>query len=312
MGCCGQSTLSEEATVIKFTITTVNAAINGKQESCVNIISRSYQNHVIKKTSLREGTDVMRGWVGGWGESCDQCNGVGSLTQQDAPSATFGDHQQSWWAQKNQKHKTYICSHPISVFKTCHWFYSFISSDARWPFSSFLSLGFDKVSPIANHSLWHSKMKYSSRMPWLACLAFLNIQICARCRPNFISVSPTPSPCDTKSGWNIQVSATCHTNFHPQTPKLLSQILRPGFKYRSNFRASRCKTQLNCKMQSEYVKLERSGRKVFCGGWNSERGQSWNSWVSVWQLKPHPISVRFYDICEHLWNICELKSDFGD
>ena len=310
MGCCGQSTLSEEATVIKFTITTVNAAINGKQEPCVNIISRSYQNHVIKKTSLREGTDVMRGWVGGWGESCHQCNGVGSLTQQDAPSATFGDHQQSWWAQKNQKHKKLICSLLISVFRTCHWFYSFISSDARWPFSTFLSRFWQ--------SFTHSKsfiMTFKDEIFILHAMVGVSFKYSnlRQVSPKFhICLSSSSGDCDTKSGWNIQVSATCHTNFHPQTPKLLSQILRPGFKYRSNFRASRCKTQLNCKMQSEYVKLERSGRKVFCGGWNSERGQSWNSWVSVWQLKPHPISVRFYDICEHLWNICELKSDFGD
>ena len=38
----------------------------------------------------------------------------------------------------------------------------------------------------------------------------------------------------------------------------------------------------------------------------------WNSRLSVWQFKLLPISVRFYDICEHLWNICEQKGDFGD
>ena len=48
---------------------------------------------------------------------------------------------------------------------------------------AFSSLSFDKVSTMANHSLWHSKMKNSCRMPWMACL--LNIQMCARCRdPN--------------------------------------------------------------------------------------------------------------------------------
>ena len=54
---------------------------------------------------------------------------------------------------------------------------------------SVCALIFDRPASSANHSLWHSKMKYS-------CCRFLNIQTCARCRPNFtdLCLRVTESP----------------------------------------------------------------------------------------------------------------------
>ena len=143
-----------------------------------------------------------------WKLQCHQWDGVDAVSHQDAPSATFGDHQQYW---KD------LCMSD-SGRQSLHCMASLILST---PFVPWFLTDLQSASS-ANHSLWHSKMKYScGRMPWQVPLfKYSNVR---QVSPKF---HRSVSPCDRKSGWNIHGSATC-----PADAKTLSQILRPWFKF---------------------------------------------------------------------------------
>ena len=151
---------------------------------------------------------------------------------------------------------------------------------------SVCALIFDRPASSANHSLWHSKMKYS-------CCRFLNIQTCARCRPNFtdLCLRVTESPDEIFTALPRV----------PQMPKLCPRFYDRGLNLDKSFTSfgTSCK-RWNWKTLRRVKSHQKSPES------------KWNSRLSVWQFKPLPISVRFYDICEHLWNICEQKGDFGD
>ena len=165
-------------------------------------------------------------WEGGWGVGGSHV--ISAMGLVHSPNKTL--HQPPLGIINNLGgHRKTRNTKP--TFDTTSYLYSELSIDSTASnplmpdgLSAVFSLGFDKVSPIANHSLWHSKMKYSSCMPWLACLAFLNIQICARCRPNFISVSPPPPETVTQSPDEIfrslprvtQISTRRRQNFCPR------------------------------------------------------------------------------------------------
>ena len=142
-------------------------------------------------------------------ESCHQCNGVGSVTHQDAPSATFGDHQPS------REKSTHVC-------KTFFLILILLFRQFWQSFKSFIMTFEDEIFMSPATCGW--------RASW-----FLNIQICARClrRPNMKYLCLRV----TQSRPRMKYSGLCHvsrTIFPPQNlPKLLSsQILRPGFKSR--------------------------------------------------------------------------------
>ena len=155
-------------------------------------------------SASRAGDNVI-GWRI-WKLQCHQWDGVDAVSHQDAPSATFGDHQQYW---KD------LCK-PDSAGRPSKRVIAWSTPFVPWFLTDLHPrqiIHYDIQRWNIHAAACHGKSR------------FLNIQTCARCLlPKF---HRSVSPCDRKSGWNIHGSATC-----PADAKTLSQILRPWFKFR--------------------------------------------------------------------------------
>ena len=213
-----------------------------------------------------------------WKLQCHQWDGVDAVSHQDAPSATFGDHQQYW------KDLCKSDSGRQSLHGLPHWF-----CQLR------LCLDFWQTCNLHPRQIIHYDIQRWN-IHAAACHGksrFLNIQTCARCRPNFtdLCLRVTESPDEIFTALPRV----------PQTPKLCPRFYDRGLNLDKTFTSfgTSCK-RWNWKTLRRVKSHQKSPES------------KWNSRLSVWQFKPLPISVRFYDICEHLWNICEQKGDFGD
>ena len=176
-----------------------------------------------------------------WKLQCHQWDGVDAVSHQDAPSATFGDHQQYW---KD------LCMSD-SGRQSLHCMASLILST---PFVPWFLTDLQSASS-ANHSLWHSKMKY-----W--CCRFLNIQTCARCRPNFtdLCLRVTESPDEIFTALPRV----------PQMPKLCPRFYDRGLnldKTLTSFGTSckrwNCKTLRRVKSHQKFSKVSGTAVSLF-------------------------------------------------
>ena len=213
-----------------------------------------------------------------WKLQCHQWDGVDAVSHQDAPSATFGDHQQYW------KDLCKSDSGRQTLHGLLHWF-----CQLR------LCLDFWQTCNLHPRQIIHYDIQRWN-IHAAACHGksrFLNIQTCARCRPNFtdLCLRVTESPDE------IFTALPRVT----QMPKLCPRFYDRGLNLDKSFTSfgTSCKRS-NWKTMRRVKSHQKSPQS------------KWNSRLSVWQFKLLPISVRFYDICEHLWNICEQKGDFGD
>ena len=150
--------------------------------------------HISASTS---GNNVI-GWRI-WKLQCHQWDGVDAVSHQDAPSATFGDHQQYW------KDLCKSDSGRQTLHGLLHWF-----CQLR------LCLDFWQTCILGKSFI----MTFKDEIFMLPLFKYSNVR---QVSPKF---HRSVSPCDRKSGWNIHGSATCHAD-----AKTLSQILRPWFKF---------------------------------------------------------------------------------
>ena len=120
---------------------------------------------------------------------------------------------------------------------------------------SVCALNFDRPASSANHSLWHSKMKYS-------CCRFLNIQTCARCRPNFtdLCLRVTESPDEIFTALPRV----------PQTPKLCPRFYDRGLNLDKSFTSFgtsckrwNCKTLRRVKSHQKFSKVSGTAVSLF-------------------------------------------------